>query len=211
MSKFARFQETVTSADEICAVIGEPIAPVKAKVLDQLDEVCLDFIARSPFLVLATYGADGHIDLSPKGDPPGFVKVLAEHYLAIPDRPGNRRIDTFHNLLENPQVGLLFLIPGKTETLRLSGEARVVRDFKLRESMAVGGKVPEFVMVVYVDRAFMHCPKCMHRSKLWQPDQWPNSESLPDIGQAMIKHAKLEMTPDELEALATREGLLELY
>lgn len=207
---FEEFQEVVTSLEMLRGVIREPIAPVLAKELDSLDDLCRDFISKSPFLVLATAGADGHIDLSPKGDPPGFVRVLDDKRLAIPDRPGNRRIDSFQNILENPRVGLIFIIPSKNETLRIRGQARIVRDLPLRESLAEGGKVPELALVVAVETAFMHCPKCMIRSGLWEPGRW-EEDSLLDIGRAMIKHGKLDLSPDELEAIAKSEGLMELY
>ena len=209
--KFSNFEDIVTSFDEVRSIMGEVSQPVRAKVIDHLDEVCRLFIAKSPFVVMASASTEGHLDLSPKGDPVGFVKILDQNYLAIPDRPGNRRADSFKNLLANPQIGLIFIIPGKTETLRVSGEARIVRDQRLRESMAVNKRIPEFAVVVYVERAFIHCPKCMVRSKLWQPDAWPDHTKLADIGEAMIEHAKLDITPAELQEKAEREGLTRLY
>lgn len=211
MANFDHFNEIVSDRGEIHAVMGEPIQAVVDKVLHHLDQITEEFIARSPFLVMATYGADGHVDLSPKGDPPGFVRVLDKNYMAIPDRPGNRRTDSFHNLLENPQIGLIFFVPGKAETLRVGGEARIVRDEELRKSLAVKGKVPQFAVVVHVTRVFMHCPKCVMRSHLWQPEEWPDSSTLPDIGRAMVQHAKLDISAEELEARAVRDGLLDLY
>ena len=169
------------------------------------------FIAKSPFCIIASSDPQGTIDVSPKGDPPGFVRVLDDKRLAIPDRPGNRRIDTFHNLMRDPRVGLLFIIPGKTETLRISGEARIVRDLELRESLQFKGKVPALALVVYVTHAFMHCPKCMVRGSIWQPDAWPDSEKIADIGTALIAHAKLDETPEQLRDIAEREGLTTLY
>lgn len=209
--RFAGIGGVITSEAELREIVAAPTAAVLAKVTDQLDEICRDFIARSPFLLVATAHPDGAIDVSPKGDPAGFVRVLDERRLAIPDRPGNRRTDTFHNLLADPRVGLLFIVPGKSETLRVSGEARIVRDESLRASMAVDGKVPELAVVVYVERVFMHCPKCMIRGRLWQPESWPDSAGLPDIGEAMIAHAHLDTTPEELLAEAEREGLTTLY
>jgi uncharacterized protein len=208
--KFSDFKEIVSSLDSVREVIGEPIAPVLAKELDYLDDICRDFIAKSPFLVLGSVAGNGHVDLSPKGDPPGFVKVLDDHRLAIPDRPGNRRVDSFQNILKNPQVGIIFIIPGTTETLRIRGEARIVRDRELRESLAVRDKIPEFALVVAVETAFMHCPKCMIRSGLWEPEQWSEND-IPDIGRVMVKHAKLNISAEELEASAREKGLLELY
>jgi len=119
-------------------------------------------------MILASTDAHGNVDVSPKGDPQGFVKIIDKQTLAIPDRPGNRRADSIENILQNPKVGLIFMIPGKTETLRVSGIASIVRDIDLRDSMAVRDRSPEFVIVVDVKEAFFHCSKCMIRSKLWQ-------------------------------------------
>jgi len=208
---FANFDEVISSLDEIRQHIGEPVPPVVAKVMDHIDSVSRAIIEKSPFIVIASATPDGYPDISPKGDPAGFVKVLDEHYLAIPDRPGNRRVDTFRNILENPYLAIIFLIPGKGETLRVTGETRIVRDRPLRESMAVDGRVPEFAIVMHVERVLIHCPKCVLRAKLWQPEQWPDSSKTAGIAAAMIAHAKLDTTSEELDALAEREGLTRLY
>jgi PPOX class probable FMN-dependent enzyme len=208
---FANFDDVISNLDEIRKHIGEPIPPVVVKVMDHIDPVSRAIIEKSPFIVMASATPDGYPDISPKGDPAGFVRVLDEHYLAIPDRPGNRRVDTFRNILENPYLAILFLIPGKGETLRVTGETRIVRDRPLRESMAVDGRVPEFAIVMHVERVLIHCPKCVVRAKLWQPEKWPDSSKTAGIAEAMIAHAKLDMTPEELEALSEREGLRRLY
>ena len=127
------FLEILSNVDELEACVGKPSYKVLAKVVDQLDDICLAFIARSPFVVIASYDAAGRIDVSPKGDPPGFVHVLDRRTIAIPERPGNRRADTFRNVLQNPRIGLLFIVPGKGETLRVSGSAVIARDLWLRE------------------------------------------------------------------------------
>jgi hypothetical protein len=209
--KFSGFHDVVTSIDEVQAIIGEPMPQVLTKVTDKLDDLCRAFIAKSSFCVIATSNPDGHIDVSPKGDPAGFVEVLDDKHLAIPDRPGNRRVDTFHNLIENPQLAIIFIIPGKGETLRIGGEARIVRDQDLRDTMAINGKVPDFAIVVHVERIFMHCPKCMIRSKIWQPDAWPDSSDIMEIGDAMIKHGHLSISPENLLAEAEKAGALKLY
>jgi PPOX class probable FMN-dependent enzyme len=159
---------------------------VLAKVRRMLNSQCRAFIANSPFVLVASADATGELDISPKGDPAGFVRVLDDTTLAIPDRPGNRRADTFLNLLQRPQVALLFLIPGKGETLRVNGSAVIVRDPWLREQMAVDGKVPELATVVTVREAFFHCPKCFARSGVWQPAQWPGAQALADCPQMPI-------------------------
>jgi PPOX class probable FMN-dependent enzyme len=208
---FADFDGVVEGLEEIRARIGEPTAPVAAKVLDHIDQVSREIIEKSPFIVLASASADGFPDISPKGDPAGFARVLSEKLLAIPDRPGNKRVDTFTNILQNPYLAVLFVIPGKGETLRVTGTCRIVRDQALRESLAVGGRVPEFALVIHVERVLIHCPKCVLRSKLWQPEEWPDASGTADIARAMIAHAKLDSTPEELAVWAEKEGLLDPY
>jgi len=208
---FTDFDSIVHSVEEIRAYIGEPPAPVLAKVMDYIDDVSRKTIEKSPFIVVASATTDGYPDISPKGDPAGFVRVLGEKYLAIPDRPGNRRIDTFTNLLQNPYLAILFLIPGKGETLRVTGECRIVRDQALRESLAVNGRVPEFAIVLHVERVLIHCPKCVVRSKLWKPDLWLDASDTAGIAEAMIAHAKLDTTPAELKARMDQDGITQLY
>jgi hypothetical protein len=210
-SKFAGFADIVRSEDEIWAVMGRPKPGVLAKEADRLDELARAFIARAPFVLVASAGADGHLDVSPKGDPAGFVRVLDDKHLAIPDRLGNRRIDTFRNLLANPRVGLIFLIPGKTETLRIGGEARIVRDEPLRRAMAVAGRAPDFALVVWVERLFMHCPKCMLRSRLWEPAAWPDATGAPSLAETSAKYGNLGPTAAEIQVLVDRDARERLY
>jgi PPOX class probable FMN-dependent enzyme len=210
-ARFSGLTDFITTAAELRGVIPPPLDVIVAKEIDHLDEICRSFIARSPFVVVATANASGRIDTSPKGDPAGFVRVLDDKHLAIPERPGNRRADSFCNVLENPQVGVLFLIPGKGETLRICGEARIVRDRSLIESMSYKERSPALALVVHVERVFLHCPKCVIRSALWKPAKWPETAGLPSIGEAMVRHAKLDITPDELLARTAREGINGLY
>ncbi|EAV42492.1 hypothetical protein SIAM614_28032 [Stappia aggregata IAM 12614] len=207
----ADFDDLITTVGQLEAHAGTAPEKVKVKEITALDDLCRQFIARSPFCLIATVDPQGVIDVSPKGDPAGFVTVLSDTLLAIPDRPGNRRLDSYHNLLKDPRVGLIFLIPGKGETLRVSGEARIVRDAWLLERMKVEGKRPSMALAVQVTRAFMHCPKAMIRSKIWQSESWRNADNLGDIGDAMIRHGKLKQTPEALLEEATSEGLLRLY
>ena len=209
--RFSDFTDTIESIDQIRGILGEPSEAVLSKVIDSIDDVCRGIIQKSPFMLLASSARNGQVTISPKGDPAGFVHVLDDKRLAIPDRLGNRRADTFQNILENPQVGLIFLIPGKAETLRVSGEARIVRDSALRESMAVNGRVPHLALVVYVEQLFMHCAKCVRRSKLWQPEEWPDHSDTASIAEAMIKHAKLDITPEEYEQQTLAQGTRKLY
>jgi len=205
------FREVVSSELELEAILGRPSSRVLAKVTDTLDEHCRRFIANSPFLLLASSDAGGNVDVSPKGDPPGFVLVVDEHTIAIPERPGNRRADTCRNLLQNPNVGLIFLVPGKRETLRMSGTAAIVRDAELRERMTMDGKVPDLALVVSIREAFFHCAKCMIRSHLWEPGQWPAVEGLPSLAQAMVTHGKLDISVDEMQAKIDDDARTRLY
>jgi PPOX class probable FMN-dependent enzyme len=191
-------------------VIGTPSPRVLAKVVGSLDDLCRSFIARSPFVVVASSDSKGRVDVSPKGDPPGFVQVLDSNTIAIPERPGNRRADTFRNVLQNPRVGLIFIVPDRGETLRVSGTARVVRDSWLRERMAVDGRVPELALVVAVEEAFIHCTKCMVRSRMWLPEPW-NAGGLASMAETVVAHARLDMTVAELQSMADNDIRTRLY
>jgi PPOX class probable FMN-dependent enzyme len=206
-----RVSEIVTTESQFRAVIGQPSRRVIRKHVAALDEHCRAFIARSPFVLLASADAEGNMDVSPKGDPPGFVRILDDTTVAIPERPGNRKADTFSNLLQNRQVGLLFLIPGKQETLRVSGTAVIARDAWLRAEMPVDEKVPEFAIVVSIREVFFHCAKCVIRSGLWEPMHWPDVAGLPSLARAMIDAGKLEETPEELQALIDKDVRERLY
>lgn len=139
-------------------------------ILDQLDRSCRLFIENSPFLIMGSMHPENGLDLSPRGDAPGFVRVLDDHTLVIPDRPGNNRIDTMHNILVQNEVGLFFVIPGITESLRIKGTATLSRDEALRAAAVDNGKQPPLVIVVKVHWAFIHCGKALNRSRLWQDD-----------------------------------------
>jgi PPOX class probable FMN-dependent enzyme len=196
----ARFRDVVTSEAEIRAVTGAAHERAVAKVVPVIDEASRRFIAASPFLFIGTTNADGTAEVSPKGDPAGFVRVLDERTLAIPDRPGNRRHDTFLNLLRDPGIGLIFLVPGVTYTLRVSGTALIVRDAELRASLAVNGREPDHVIVVAVTRVLTHCPKCMIRSGLWTPEAWPSAAGVPTFAEALKAHARLAESVEEVAA-----------
>ena len=141
----------------------------------------------------------------------GFVVVLDEHTLAIPDRPGNRRGDTFSNIIRNPNVALFFMVPGVPETLRVQGRASIVRDPALRERMAIKGKVPQLAVVVDVDEAFMHCPKCVVRAELWEPGRWPNPEDVPSLSAAIIDQKKLAVTREQMAESMSKDVRERLY
>ncbi len=206
------FRDVISSVEELEAVLGRPGPRVLAKVTDRIDELGRDFIARSPFVLVASSDGEGNFDVSPKGDPPGFVRVLdGGRVLAIPERPGNRRADTFRNVLRNPRVGLIFLVPGKAETLRVSGTATIVRDAAVREEMALGGKVPELALVVSVREAFVHCTKCVVRSHLWEPEHWPSLEGVPSLAEMMVTHGRLADTTAEMQAVIDNDASTRLY
>lgn len=173
------FSEVVTTEAQLRGVIGSPNHRVLRKQIASLDEHCRAFIAKSPLLLISSCDGNGNMDVSPKGDPPGFVYILDDETLAIPDRPGNRRADTFCNLLANPNVGLLFLVPGKQETLRISGTAFIVQDQWIRERMSMAAKLPEFAVIVKVKEVFFHCAKCVIRSRLWRAVPGQTSRGFP--------------------------------
>ena len=176
---------TISSTEALRALYGQPGERAVAKEQARLDEHTRAFIAHSPFLVLGTAGADGRCDVSPKGDAPGFVHVLDDHRLAIPDRLGNNRLDGLRNVVENPHVGLIFFIPGREDTLRVNGRATISRDEALLERLAVNGKRPQTALVVEVEQTFMHCARAFKRAGLWQPERWPDASSVPSM-QRMI-------------------------
>ena len=173
---------TITSHDELRALLGPPTPRVANKARRTLHEVDRQWLAASPFCLVATADADGNCDVSPKGDPAGFTVVLDDSTIAIPERPGNRRADGFHNILDNPHVGLIYLIPGRTDTLRINGRARLVRDAPFFEEMVVKGHRPQFALVVEIDEVFSHCAKAFLRSQLWDPQTW-QPEVLPSRAQ----------------------------
>ena len=176
---------TISSTEALRALYGQPGERAVAKEQARLDEHTRAFIAHSPFLVLGTAGADGRCDVSPKGDAPGFVHVLDDHRLAIPDRLGNNRLDGLRNVVENPHVGLIFFIPGREDTLRVNGRATISRDEALLERLAVNGKRPQTALVVEVEQTFMHCARAFKRAGLWQPERWPDTSTVPSM-QRMI-------------------------
>jgi PPOX class probable FMN-dependent enzyme len=164
---------------------GAPRERSVRKQLSHLDEHARRFLAAAPFCVLATSGADGSCDATPRGDDPGFARVLDEHTLALPERPGNRRLDSLRNVLANPHVGLVFIVPGITHTLRVNGTARLVADADFFDDMAVFGKRPVLALLVTVEECYFHCAKAFIRSRLWQPEVWPGRSAVPSLGVAL--------------------------
>jgi PPOX class probable FMN-dependent enzyme len=197
----------ITSHDDLRAIYNPAGSGSLRKELRALDGHCKSFIARSPFVVIGTSDGRGHGDVTPKGDRPGFVAVLDDRTIAIPDRPGNNRLDTLENLIVAPAIGLLFLIPGMDETLRVNGTGRITADDALRSRFEVDGKLPQAVIVVEVGSAYMHCAKAFMRSQLWQPATWPDRKAMPTLGQIL----KDQLAVDLESAEATDRWLDDAY
>lgn len=189
----------VASADELKGILGPVIPNQVTKIIDRIDEHCRAWIERSPFVTIASCDAAGRMDVSPKGDPAGFVKVLDEKTLAVPDRIGNNRGDTFLNVLENPRVALMFIVPMRREVVRVSGSAQVVMDEDLLETMEVNGHRPDLALLVRVEEAYFHCGKAMIRSRMWQPDEWGPVDGLPTYARALKDHGNLPDPIGEIE------------
>jgi PPOX class probable FMN-dependent enzyme len=206
-----RFEEVITTRERLRELYKLPSHRAGNKAIDHIDDICRRFIAACPFVMVASRGADGRLDLSPKGDPPGFVAVLDERTLAVPDRPGNNRLDTFENLLIHPEVGLFFIIPGNGDTLRVSGKGQIVRDSTLQRRLSVNGKTPNLVLVVTVEETFMHCPKCIVRANLWKQEHWPDRTEVPTLAEAMVAHAALSDSVAEMQAIIDNDGAKRLY
>lgn len=182
----------IKTVEQLEALYGKPQAATIAKEVDYIAPVYRKLIEASPFVAVATGGPEG-LDCSPKGDGPGFVRVLDEKTLALPDRPGNNRIDGFRNILRDPRIALLFLIPGVGETLRVNGRASITVDPELMQSFAVNGKLPRSVLIVHVEAVFFHCSRAIVRSKLWEEATKIDRKSLPSTGAiiAEVSQGKL--------------------
>jgi PPOX class probable FMN-dependent enzyme len=206
------FQDIVSDPGELRKITGFPSGNSVKKQMATLDRHCRDFISRSPFLLLGTSAAGGRGDVSPKGDRPGFTMVCDDQTFVIPDRVGNRRVDSLTNILENPNVGVLFMVPGIGETLRVNGTAKIVRDADLLERMTVNGKRPALGIAVDVHEAFIHCAKAIIRSSLWQPEKWQPVEDFPSLGQMLLDQTgRTDCTVEELDAEVAASYTQRLY
>lgn len=205
------FDEVITTRERLREIMGEPSHRVTGKVIDHIDDICTRFIAASPYAVVGTTGGDGLLDLSPKGDPAGFVHIIDEKTLAIPDRLGNKRADSFENLLLNPAVTVIFLIPGYNFTLRVAGRGSIVRDQTLQSSLAINGGTPDLILVIEVREAFMHCGKSLARAKLWQPEHWPDISNVPSLAEAMVAHGNLADTNEEMQSMIDKDFETKMY
>ncbi len=186
----------VSTIEDLYAVNGDPSKAILEKHTTYLTPLVEDFIARSPFFLIATADAEGNCDVSPKGDTPGVVRVLDQRTIAIPDRLGNRRVDGHRNVLENGHVGLIFMIPSVDETLRINGRCFITTDPDLLGTMAIQGKAPKLAMVVEIDEVYMHCARSFLRSGLWKPETWPEADTIPTM-HAISCELKGLPPPDE--------------
>ncbi len=207
----SRDPHAVRDAAALASLYAAPSPLAAMKTLDRLDKWCRRFLELSPFVAMASAGGDGAADVGPRGDRPGFVKVLDDRTIAIPDRPGNNRIDTLRNIVANPEVATLFLIPGVEETLRINGRARLTRDPALLAAMEVDGKPAKLAIVVEIREAFLHCAKAFKRSKLWDPAAQAPKGTLPTIARMIGDQKKLDdelvATSEKRAEIAYRDGL----
>ncbi|CAD5279356.1 MULTISPECIES: MSMEG_1061 family FMN-dependent PPOX-type flavoprotein [unclassified Imperialibacter] len=205
------FKKMITAEKQLRDLMGYPSEIVTRKTIDHIDEHCKSFIEKSPFITIATSDLKGNLDVSPKGDPAGFVKILSDKVLAIPDRPGNHKADTLTNIIQNPNIGLIFLIPGIKETLRVNGEAKIVTDEKVLELLSCQGKKPGFAIIVTVKEAFIHCAKCIIRSNLWTTVDERQERSIATLGKALVDHGKLDISSEELDEMIKDDEKTNLY
>jgi PPOX class probable FMN-dependent enzyme len=189
----------IATEAQLRAIVGTPTPLVANKIADRLNDLTRQFIERSPFLCVATARPDGGLDVSPRGDPAGFVRILDERTLLLPDRPGNRIADTFTNLLADPRIALLFLIPGVGDTFRVNGRAEIIDDPELLAASAVDGRAPRLGILVAVDEAYTHCSKALIRSDLWNPARHIDRSELPSSGRIMRAVADPQLDADEYD------------
>ena len=190
----------VNDAAQLREVLGEPAKLIREKIADRLNALTRQFVERSPFVVVASGRPDGGLDVSPRGDPAGFVRIIDERTLLLPDRPGNKLADTLTNLLEDDRIALLFLIPGVNDTFRVNGRARIVDDPELLAGSEVQGKVPQLGILVTVEEAYTQCPKAFLRSELWNPERHIDRSDLPSQGEILRAIADPELDVEEYEA-----------
>ena len=209
---FNRFSKQIHSAEELAAVIGTPSEFSLRKELKVLDEHMRRFIAHSPFVMVSTHSADGRCDASPRGDAPGFIQVIDDRMLLIPDRFGNKRVDSFRNILETGRIGLLFLVPGFGETLRVNGRAAIIRDEAWLTPLTAQGKRPLVAVAVEVEECFLQCAKALIRSRLWESHERPSLQSLPCAAEMFHDQVQMpEFDVPKLQALLDEAYRSKLY
>jgi uncharacterized protein len=202
----------VSDESKLRGLYNEPLELAVLKQLDRLDAHCRNFLAHSPFAVIGSTRPGRGTDVSPRGDAPGFARVLDDHTIAIPDRPGNNRLDTMSNIVADAEVGLLFFIPGIDETLRLNGTARLSQDPELLAAAAVNGREPHLVILVTVREAFLHCGKALKRSRLWHDDYRVERNSFPTLGRMIVEQTKTaKVTVEQADTLIDEGYRTKLY
>lgn len=190
----------ITTREQLRSIYKAPGSAAVRKELRRLDRHCRSVIERSPFVLIGSSDGEGNADVTPKGDRPGFALVIDNVTIAIPDRPGNNRLDTLENILVNPAVGMIFLVPGMNETLRVNGNACLTTDPELCERLSVDGKTPQCAIVVSVRAAYLHCAKAFLRSGLWEPSTWIDRSTLPTLGQMLKDQLELAETAEQTDA-----------
>lgn len=188
MEKVDFEKDRVTSEEELRELIGTPNEFVANKTISFMDENCKRFIAASPLMFLATSDAEGKCDVSPRGDSPGSMLILNDHQLIIPDRPGNKRLDSILNILSNPRAGLIFLIPGMDEVLRINGKASIIKNEEILSQMSLKGRAPVIGIGIDVEECFIHCPRALQKSTIWKPDEWPDKTEVPAMMEIYKGH-----------------------
>lgn len=195
----------VNTVEELRAIVGHPNKYVANKVTPRLSDAQQNWVAASPLCFVATTDAEGRVDVSPKGDPPGFVRVIDDTTIAIPERPGNKRVDGYLNVLQRPHVGTVFLIPGRGDTLRINGTARILSDADYFDDLAVNGKRPILALEIDIEEVFFHCAKAFLRSDTWKPETW-NPSAVPSVAQ-LAKAFKPDLSQKELDDYYSEDSL----
>jgi PPOX class probable FMN-dependent enzyme len=201
------FQDVIKTERELRDILGFPSVLVQNKAIEYLDPHCISFISKSPMIFISTSSQDGKCDVSPRGDEAGFVHVIDKTHLIIPERPGNRRLDSMLNILNNPHAGIIFIIPGLKETLRVNGSACITRDPELLSSLSARGKTPHLAIGLKVEECYIHCAKAFMRSNLWNQDYWIDKLDKPDISRVVSDHARLK----EFDRDKVAEALMDSY
>ncbi|MEX0283129.1 MAG: MSMEG_1061 family FMN-dependent PPOX-type flavoprotein [Paracoccaceae bacterium] len=191
--------EVIDTVEALRAHAGQPSELVQRKVIDRIDPLAERFIAASPLCFVSTLRPEGGVDVTPRGDPQGFVHVLDDRTLALPDRPGNKLMDTFENVIRTGHIGLIFVIPGHRDTLRVAGRAKLVRDETLGARLSVNDRPSPFVVLIHVERVLSHCPKAFIRGQVWSPEHWPDLSDVPSLAELVQAHAALPETVEEIQ------------
>lgn len=203
--------EDITDEARLREIITEPSAAIRDKARDRVDPVTAEFLAASPFFLLSTTGPDG-VDVSPRGDPPGCVLVLDDgHAIAFADRKGNHKLDSLRNILHDPHVGMLFLVPGSNDTVRVNGRARIVHRPDFADRLTVEGSTPELAIVVEIDELYLHCAKAFLRSSLWKQESWPGAGEVPSAGKLVKGQYRIPGPAKLIDAAMRREAKANRY